>query len=91
MQEGRIFGVPLGARTLFPAFQFDSAGAAYPIVSEALSTLPRDDMSRWAVGLWWYARNPLLPGDARPAELIGTRDEQRIVDAARRLAEPLPL
>lgn len=91
MREGKIFGVPLGARTVFPAFQFDSDGAAFPIIARVLRALPRADMSPWAVGLWWFTRNPLLPGEARPAELVGTRDEPRIVDAAQRLAEPLPL
>lgn len=90
-REGRIFGVPLGARTVFPAFQIDADGAPYLIVAEVLDALPREAMSPWAVGLWWYADNAWLPGEAGPAELIGGPEEDRIVEAARRLAEPLPL
>ena len=91
VREGRIFGVPLGARSVFPAFQFDSEGHAYPIVATVLDALPREDMSPWSVGLWWFANNAFLPGEARPAELIGTQDQERLLDAAQRLAEPLPL
>jgi hypothetical protein len=89
-REGKVFGVPLGARTVFPAFQFNRDGQPYPIVRHVLATLPRDDMSPWAVGLWWYASNPDLPGHARPAELISTPDEPRLLDAARELTEPQP-
>jgi hypothetical protein len=90
-REGRVFGVPLGARNVFPAFQFNAEGVPYPVVAQALAALPREDMSPWAVGLWWYANNASLPGEARPAELIGTQDQERIIGAAARLAQPLPL
>lgn len=89
-REGKVFGVPLGARTVFPAFQFNREGQPYPVVRDVLAALPRDDMSPWAVGLWWYASNPELPGRARPAELIGTPDEPRLVEAAHELTEPQP-
>jgi hypothetical protein len=90
-REGRVFGVPLGARTVFPAFQFDADARPYPLVAEVLAALPREDMSPWGVALWWYGNNAWLPGEARPAELIGTQDQGLVLNAAQRLAEPLPL
>lgn len=89
-REGKVFGVPLGARTVFPAFQFNRDGQPYPVVRDVLAALPREDMSPWAVGLWWYTSNPDLPGRARPAELVATPDEPRLVEAARELTEPQP-
>jgi hypothetical protein len=91
MREGRIFGVPLGARSVFPAFQFDADGSPYPIVAQALTALPRERMSPWSVALWWYASSAWLPAQARPAELIGGPEQERIVQAAQRLSEPEPL
>jgi len=90
-REGRVFTVPLGARNVFPAFQFDPDAEPYPVVADTLAALPRDEMSTWGVGLWFYANNGWLPGEARPAELIGTREQELIVIAARRLSEPEPL
>lgn len=90
-REGRVFTVPLGARSVFPAFQFDADSQPYPVVAEVLAALPRDEMSAWGVGLWFFASNAWLPGEARPLELIGTREQELIVHAARRLSEPEPL
>jgi hypothetical protein len=91
MREGKVFGVALGARTVFPAFQFDAEGRPRAVVAQILGVLPLDDMSAWAVALWWCANNAYLPGQGRPAELVGTRDEQRLLAAAQRLSEPEPL
>jgi hypothetical protein len=91
MREGKVFGVPQGARTVFPAFQFDAHGRPHPIIAPVLDALPTEAMSRWAVALWWYANNAHLPGQARPTDLIGTQDEQHIAAAARGLSEPEPL
>ena len=92
VREGRIFGVPLGARSVFPAFQFDSDGKLYPIVvRDRANVLPREDMSPWSVGLWWFANNAFLPGEARPADGSGPKDQELLLDAAQRLAQPLPL
>jgi hypothetical protein len=90
-RDGRVFSVPLGTRSVFPAFQFDADGQPYPIVGETLAALPRDDMSAWGVGLWFYAHNVWLPGEARPADLIGGREQALVAEAARRLTEPEPL
>jgi hypothetical protein len=90
-RSGRMFSVPLGTRSVFPAFQFDEHGEPYPVVAEALSVLPRDDMSQWGVALWFYANNAWLPGEARPADLVGGPEQSLIVDAARKLSEPEPL
>jgi hypothetical protein len=90
-RDGRVFSVPLGTRNVFPAFQFDAHAEPYPVVAETLSALPREDMSPWGVGLWFYANNAWLPGEVRPAELIGGREQELVVSAAQRLSEPEPL
>jgi hypothetical protein len=90
-RDGRVFSVPLGNRSVFPAFQFDTHGQPYPVVSRALAALPRAEMSPWGVGLWFYANNAWLPGQARPAELIGGPEQELILGAAQRLSEPEPL
>lgn len=91
MREGKVFGVSQGARTVFPAFQFDADGRPQRVVAQTLEALPTEAMSAWAVALWWYANNAHLPGQARPAELIGTQDEKHLLAAAGRLSEPEPL
>lgn len=90
-RELRVFGVPLGARTVYPAFQFNADGRPYPVIAEALDALPTESMSPWGVALWWYANNAWLPAEARPAELIGGPEQELIVGAAWRLSEPEPL
>jgi len=90
-REEKVLGVPRGARTVYPAFQFDSDGRPLPIIATVLDALPTVAMSAWAVALWWCANNAYLPGQARPVELLGSRDEQEILSAARRLSEPEPL
>ena len=40
-RDGRVFSVPLGNRSVFPAFQFDEHGEPYPIVAQALTARPR--------------------------------------------------
>ena len=91
-RDGLIFGVPLGGRTVFPAFQIDATeGRPRKIVAEVLAAMPRDEMSPWSVALWWNAPNPTLAAHARPIELLGTAGERKLVAAARALSEPEPL
>lgn len=88
-KEGRVFGVPYRGQTLYPAFQFDDDGGLRPVIAEVLAALPRDRMSAWEVALWWTSANGSLGGD-RPVDLLDER-AGALPDAARRLAEPLPV
>jgi hypothetical protein len=88
-KEGKLFGVPYRGQTLYPAFQFDDDGRLRPAISDVLAELPRDDMSDWEVAYWWTAANGWL-GGSRPVDLLYS-DPDSLVDAARRLGEPLPL
>lgn len=91
-REGLIFGVPVGARTVFPAFQIDAAeGRPHKLVADVLAAMPRAEMSPWSVALWWDAPNPRLTGHPRPVELLGTAEEGNLITAAQALSEPEPL
>ena len=88
-KEGKLFGVPYRGQMLYPAFQFDDDGRLRPVISDVLGALPRDEMSDWEVAYWWTAANGWL-GGSRPVDLVET-NPGTLVDAARRLGEPLPL
>lgn len=88
-KEGRLFGVPYEGQIVYPAFQFDGDGKLRAIVADVLEQLPVDRLSAWEVALWWTARNGWLHG-RRPVDLLD-EDDDALLDAAGRLAEPSPL
>lgn len=88
-KEGRLFGVPYDGQTVYPAFQFDGEGELRTVVADVLERLPTDRMSPWEVALWWTASNGWLRG-GRPVDLLD-EDDEALVEAAARLAEPSPL
>ncbi len=82
-KEGKTFAVRLAGRLLYPAFQFED-GEPRRIVGEVLGTLPAD-MTPWQKAFWFASGNGWLDGDEPQRRL----DEgERVVAAARRLAEP---
>ena len=82
-KEGKTFAVRLAGRLLYPAFQFED-GEPRRIVGEVLATLPAD-MTPWQKAFWFASGNGWLDGDEPQRRL----DEgERVVAAARRLAEP---
>jgi hypothetical protein len=88
-KEGKMLGVSYRGQTVYPGFQFDDDGRPLPAVAKVLAALPREVMSDWEVGYWWTAANGWL-GGARPVDLLATAPDS-VVEAARRLGEPLPL
>ena len=88
-KEGRLFGVPYQGQTVYPGFQFDDDGELRTVVADVLAHLPVDRMSPWEVALWWTASNGWLRG-RRPVDLLD-EDDEALVKAAARLAEPSPL
>lgn len=82
-REGRIFAVRQGRADLYPAFQFQD-GAPHPAVRSVLAAFPAK-MTAWQKALWFASGNGWLDGDEPHRRLD---DPERVVRAARHLAEP---
>jgi hypothetical protein len=78
-KANRIFGLPVGPRTVFPAFQFDEGGKPYPLLKSVLDALP-EDMTPWQRAFWLVSPSSTLEG-GRPIDVIRNGDE-RAVQAA---------
>ncbi|WP_349437948.1 hypothetical protein [Pararhizobium sp. A13] len=74
---GRIFGVRVGRREVYPAFQFRE-GLPHPAIARILGALPKD-MSGWQTAFWFVGPNTFL-NDASPVETLG--DEEAVIEAA---------
>jgi hypothetical protein len=85
-QEGRIFSVPHQGATYYPAFQFDAEGQPYKAVEGVVRSVGMK-LTDWGLALWFTGRYGSL-GDRRPVDLLATEPD-RVVEAARRKAEPL--
>ena len=85
--DGRVFCFELHDHHVLPDFQLDG-GQPRPVIAEVLAALPRDRMTHWEITTWFCSPNPELPGQARPADLLGTAQQGLLADAARRLPTP---
>ena len=81
--EGKAFALPLRGRSYYPAFQFED-GTPRPAVKAVLAQLPAT-MTPWQTALWFASANGWLDG-SRPQDRLD--DDELVVEAARRLAEP---
>ncbi len=80
--EGKTFAVRVRGRDHYPAFQFED-GSPRPAIKAVLAALP-DTMSAWQKAIWFASGNGWLDGD-EPRHRLD--DGDRVVEAARRLAE----
>ncbi|MBK1636871.1 hypothetical protein [Rhodovulum adriaticum] len=85
-KANRILGLPVGQRTVYPAFQFDEGGRPYPLMKRVLDALP-DDMTPWQTAFWLVSPSSALDGGL-PLDAIRRGDEQA-VDAARNEASEI--
>lgn len=85
-RAGRILGLPMQGKTLFPAFQFDANGQPLALLKPVLGALPAD-RSAWQRALWLVAPNEWTRGIA-PIEFI-RRDDETVLMAARREAQSM--
>lgn len=83
--EGRSFAVEHEGRLLYPAFQFDAQGRPKSIIADILVALG-DRVGGWQIALWLVSPNAWLDG-AKPLDLLDD-DPDRVLDAARDIAEP---
>ena len=81
--EGKMFAIRIGRRDLYPAFQFED-GVPRPVMRDVLSALP-EGITAWQKALWFASGNGWLDGDEPQRRL---NDGLRVVEAARRLADP---
>jgi hypothetical protein len=66
-----IFSVDSGEESVYPAFQFDEAGAPLPVMAEILRGVSSAARG-WPLLSWFNAKNTLLLG-YRPREIIASR------------------
>jgi hypothetical protein len=78
-QRGRLFALPLGARTVFPAFQFDAEGVING-VEEVLGAF--DVADPWMRAQFMLTGDPRLGGE-RPIEALRRGEIGAVVAAAR--------
>ena len=79
--EGRIFGVTVNGRALYPVFQFDSDGQPRPVVETVLEVLKGLNLSTWATAIWWDTGHDVLNWRT-PAEKLA-KDPEAVLTAAR--------
>lgn len=79
-KANRILGLPVGQKTVYPAFQFDEGGRPYPLMKRVLDALP-DDMTPWQTAFWLVSPSSALDGGL-PLDAI-RRGDEGVVDAAR--------
>ena len=85
-KANRILGLPLGQKTVYPAFQFDEGGRPYPLMKRVLDTLP-NDMTPWQTAFWLVSPSSALDGGL-PLDTI-RRGDEKVVDAARNEASEI--
>ncbi len=91
VKRGRLLALPTERGTLeFPAFQFDVARReVFPVVKPAIEELrPAFDDDAFAIASWFVSPNDLL-GSATPADWMRGRDDDLLLEAARRTAARL--
>ncbi|MEU6671237.1 hypothetical protein [Streptomyces sp. NPDC046727] len=69
----------------YPEFQFAPAGGTPHGVVLEVNRLLLADIDPWGAAAWWFSGNTWLGG--APAALLGRLPDQRLVGAARELAE----
>ena len=83
---GRILGLSLQGRVVFPVFQFNADGQPLPLLRKVLGRLPAD-RTDWQRAFWLVAPNEWLDG-GRPIDLIRAGNEDALAAAAHE-AEPV--
>jgi hypothetical protein len=85
----QVFAVPHPDKTarerdIYPAFQFED-GKPIKAVQEVIEAFG-GRKAPWKLALWFTSNNGLLPGSARPVDLLAS-DPQTVIAAARQDAQ----
>jgi len=83
--DGKIFGIDLQGRTVYPAFQFDASGKPKPIIAKVLRVLGGKP-GPWQIAIWFTSANGWLDGRC-PVDVMDT-DPDAVIEAARDIGEP---
>jgi hypothetical protein len=82
VERGDILSVPVGARVLYPRFQFSESGQLLPGLREVLRILRMQMESAWTQALW--LNTPVPTWDARtPAQMLHRGDDEPVLRLAR--------
>jgi hypothetical protein len=89
-RRGGLLALPTtSGRVFFPAFQFGPGGRPHAALPKVLAVFAAAEVSPWTVASWFRTLQPLLD-DASPADWMGQgKDEERLLEAARRTAARL--
>lgn len=80
-RSGRLLGVKVQNRYLYPAFQFDFGKQELREVAGDVNRLLEALEDPWGVASWWVTSNARLEG-AAPRELLGTDRERDLLELA---------
>lgn len=81
-EQGRIFGVPLVGRKVYPAFQF-AEGRPRAEIARVMAALS-EQIPPWDIAFWFATRNEWLENDAPPQDAL--HDMANVLAAAADLA-----
>jgi hypothetical protein len=78
--EGRIFGITVNGRALYPSFQFEDHGQPREAVADILTRLRQLNLSAWAIAIWWNTGHDAL--DWRKPATVLIEDPSAVLAAA---------
>jgi hypothetical protein len=89
-RRGGLLALPTtSGRVYFPAFQFGPGGRPHPALPKVLAVFAQAEVGPWTVASWFRTPQALLD-DTAPADWMGQgKDEERLLEAARRTAAKL--
>lgn len=82
VERGDVLGLPVGARRLYPRFQFSDSGQLLPRLREVLPILREQMQDPWTQALWLNTPVPTW-SDRSPAELLHSGEHERVLTRAR--------
>jgi len=89
-RRGRLLALEAaGGRKLYPAFQFGPDGRPYPELAHILARFEGAVETPYTVASWLVSPQDLLEGETPAAWMRSRRDQERLLEAARRAAAAL--
>ncbi|BBH18655.1 hypothetical protein Back2_29420 [Nocardioides baekrokdamisoli] len=67
--EGRVLGVPAGAQTVYPAFQF-ADGSVLPVIADLRTLGAEAGQDERNILLWLFSPTTYLPSAGRPIDIL---------------------
>ncbi len=86
-RSGRLLGLDVGGRTLFPAFQVDAQAGKLRAPVARVNLLLGAKGDPWGVASWWVSPNARLAGGVAPAALALAGNEEVLAALAEDLLD----